>query len=107
MYQLFPDEILGSGQFGVVYGGVHRKTGRDVAVKVIDKLRFPTKEERALKNEVMILQVSECHFVSYEKALLIGMKTKLFAGELLGWEEGEVEALFSFSVNAKLNRRLR
>lgn len=56
VYQLFPDEILGSGQFGVVYGGVHRKTGRDVAVKVIDKLRFPTKEERALKNEVMILQ---------------------------------------------------
>jgi len=56
VYQLFPDEILGSGQFGVVYGGVHRKTGRDVAVKVIDKLRFPTKEERALKNEVTILQ---------------------------------------------------
>eukprot|EP00794_Sanderia_malayensis_P020285 gene20285-22271_t len=56
VYQLFPDEILGSGQFGVVYGGVHRKTGRDVAVKVIDKLRFPTKEERALKNEVLILQ---------------------------------------------------
>ena len=60
VYQLFPDEILGSGQFGVVYGGVHRKTGRDVAVKVIDKLRFPTKEERALKNEVMILQVRFC-----------------------------------------------
>ncbi|XP_065056101.1 serine/threonine-protein kinase D1-like isoform X2 [Rhopilema esculentum] len=56
VYQLFTDEILGSGQFGVVYGGVHRKTGRDVAVKVIDKLRFPTKEERALKNEVTILQ---------------------------------------------------
>ena len=37
--------------------GQHRKTGREVAVKVIDKLRFPTKEERALKNEVMILQV--------------------------------------------------
>ena len=37
--------------------GVHRKTGKDVAVKVIDKFRFPTKEERALKNEVTILQV--------------------------------------------------
>ena len=86
MYQLFPDEILGSGQFGVVYGGVHRKTGRDVAVKVIDKLRFPTKEERALKNEVMILQVSGYHFISYEKALVNGMKTKLSAGELLGWK---------------------
>jgi len=56
VYQVFPDEILGSGQFGVVYGGVHRKTGGEVAVKVIDKFRFPTKEERALKNEVIILQ---------------------------------------------------
>lgn len=32
-------------------------TGRDVAVKVIDKLRFPTKQESQLRNEVAILQV--------------------------------------------------
>ncbi|XP_026543865.1 serine/threonine-protein kinase D2 [Notechis scutatus] len=57
VYQIFPDEVLGSGQFGVVYGGKHRKTGRDVAVKVIDKLRFPTKQESQLRNEVAILQV--------------------------------------------------
>jgi hypothetical protein len=25
-YQIFPDERLGSGQFGNVVGGVHRKT---------------------------------------------------------------------------------
>lgn len=37
--------------------GKHRKTGRDVAVKVIDKLRFPTKQESQLRNEVAILQV--------------------------------------------------
>ena len=55
-YQIFPDEVLGSGQFGVVYGGVHRNTGRSVAIKVIDKLRFPTKQEAQLKNEVSILQ---------------------------------------------------
>ncbi|XP_077869639.1 serine/threonine-protein kinase D3 [Saccoglossus kowalevskii] len=55
-YQIFPDEILGSGQFGIVYGGVHRKSGRQVAIKVIDKLRFPTKQETQLKNEVSILQ---------------------------------------------------
>ncbi|XP_014610978.1 PREDICTED: serine/threonine-protein kinase D3 isoform X1 [Polistes canadensis] len=56
LYQIFPDEVLGSGQFGIVYGGVHRKSGRAVAIKVIDKLRFPTKQEAQLKNEVAILQ---------------------------------------------------
>lgn len=55
-YQIFPDEVLGSGQFGIVYGGVHRTSGCAVAIKVIDKLRFPTKQEAQLKNEVAILQ---------------------------------------------------
>jgi len=55
-YQIFPDEVLGSGQFGIVYGGVHRMSSRSVAIKVIDKMRFPTKQETALKNEVSILQ---------------------------------------------------
>lgn len=39
------------------FAGVHRESGRDVAIKVIDKLRFPTKQEAQLKNEVAILQV--------------------------------------------------
>merc|ERR1711971_1103752 len=55
-YQIFPDEVLGSGQFGIVNGGVHRISGKNVAIKVIDKMRFPTKQEAALKNEVSILQ---------------------------------------------------
>ncbi|KAG7465249.1 hypothetical protein MATL_G00174380 [Megalops atlanticus] len=56
VYQIFADEVLGSGQFGVVYGGTHRQSGRPVAVKVIDKTRFPTSKERQLRNEVAILQ---------------------------------------------------
>ncbi|XP_013135631.1 PREDICTED: serine/threonine-protein kinase D1 isoform X2 [Papilio polytes] len=56
LYQIYPDEVLGSGQFGIVYGGLHRRTQRPVAIKVIDKLRFPTKQEAQLKNEVAILQ---------------------------------------------------
>lgn len=56
LYQIFPEEVLGSGQFGIVYGGIHRKSHRPVAIKVIDKLRFPTKQEAQLKNEVAILQ---------------------------------------------------
>ena len=34
LYQIFPDEVLGSGQFGIVYGGVHRTSGNSVAIKV-------------------------------------------------------------------------
>uniref|UniRef100_A0A3Q2WYX7 non-specific serine/threonine protein kinase n=1 Tax=Haplochromis burtoni TaxID=8153 RepID=A0A3Q2WYX7_HAPBU len=56
VYQICTDEVLGSGQFGVVYGGTHRKSGRTVAIKVIDKTRFPTKQETQLRNEVAILQ---------------------------------------------------
>uniref|UniRef100_A0A665X0W5 protein kinase C n=1 Tax=Echeneis naucrates TaxID=173247 RepID=A0A665X0W5_ECHNA len=56
VYQIFTDEVLGSGQFGVVYRGTHRKLGRPVAIKVIDKTRFPTRQERQLRNEVSILQ---------------------------------------------------
>ncbi len=39
--------------------GKHRKSGRDVAIKIIDKLRFPTKQESQLRNEVAILQVHQ------------------------------------------------
>ena len=42
----------------VVYVGNRRSDSGDVAIKVIDKLRFPTKQEAQLKNEVAILQVS-------------------------------------------------
>jgi len=37
--------------------GVHKSNGGEVAIKVIDKLRFPHKEEAVLKNEVAILKV--------------------------------------------------
>lgn len=44
-------------------------TGRDVAVKVIDKLRFPTKQESQLRNEVAILQVKAHHQRRFPVAL--------------------------------------
>ncbi|XP_037397610.1 serine/threonine-protein kinase D1 isoform X3 [Pygocentrus nattereri] len=79
VYQIFPDEVLGSGQFGIVYGGKHRKTGRDVAIKIIDKLRFPTKQESQLRNEVAILQNLhhpgvvnlECMFETPERVFVV------------------------------------
>uniref|UniRef100_A0A8C5BEJ7 protein kinase C n=1 Tax=Gadus morhua TaxID=8049 RepID=A0A8C5BEJ7_GADMO len=56
VYQIITDEMLGSGQFGVVFAGTHRTSGRSVAIKVIDKRRFPSHQEGQLKNEVTILQ---------------------------------------------------
>ncbi|XP_076018670.1 protein kinase D4 isoform X2 [Genypterus blacodes] len=55
-YQICMDEFLGAGQFGVVYRGTHRQSGRSVAIKVIDKTRFPSRQKTQLKNEVAILQ---------------------------------------------------
>ena len=51
--------VSSQSTFKFVFPGVHRESGRDVAIKVIDKLRFPTKQEAQLKNEVAILQVSD------------------------------------------------
>jgi len=46
--------------------GNRRSDNGNVAIKVIDKLRFPTKQEAQLKNEVAILQVlcSDCFLLS-------------------------------------------
>lgn len=51
------------------FKGKHRKTGRDVAIKIIDKLRFPTKQESQLRNEVAILQVPLCFSFGVSKIL--------------------------------------
>uniref|UniRef100_A0A914VIW6 Protein kinase C n=1 Tax=Plectus sambesii TaxID=2011161 RepID=A0A914VIW6_9BILA len=70
LYQIFADEILGSGQFGTVYGGIQRKTGVHVAVKLIDKLKFPSNKEAALRTEVEILQkVRHPGVVEFEQML--------------------------------------
>ena len=63
-------------KIGHVFAGKHKKTGREVAIKVIDKLRFPTKQEEQLKNEVSILQVSL-------KKLTVISKENVKSGEFL------------------------
>lgn len=52
------------------FTGVHRESGSEVAVKVIDKLRFPTKQEAQLKNEVAILKVSWSYVFCNNKLLV-------------------------------------
>ncbi|VDM79951.1 unnamed protein product [Strongylus vulgaris] len=61
--------VLGSGQFGTVYGGIHRKSGKHVAVKLIDKLKFPPNKEDLLRAEVHILQSYFCQMMKMIQAV--------------------------------------
>ncbi|CAF1047019.1 unnamed protein product [Rotaria sordida] len=54
LYKINPIEVLGSGQFGTVYGGHSLETNEQVAIKVIDKTRFSDQEEK-IHREVDIL----------------------------------------------------
>ncbi len=55
LYKINPIEVLGSGQFGTVYGGHSIETNEEVAIKVIDKTRF-SEQEGKIHREVDILQ---------------------------------------------------
>lgn len=56
-YVINPQELLGSGQFGQVYGGLCKATNQPVAIKVIDKTRFKDfqAETSIFQNEITIL----------------------------------------------------
>lgn len=52
--------FLGFDEDQHLTAGTQRKSGLFVAIKVIDKSRFPGKHERQLRNEAAILQVNPC-----------------------------------------------
>ena len=56
-YVINPQDLLGSGQFGQVYGGICKGTNQSVAIKVIDKSRFKDfqAETSVFQNEITIL----------------------------------------------------
>ena len=56
-YSINPQELLGSGQFGQVYGGICKANNQSVAIKVIDKTRFKEAqaETSVFQNEITIL----------------------------------------------------
>lgn len=103
LYQIYADEVLGSGQFGIVYGGEHKKTHRDVAIKVIDKLRFPTKQEAQLKNEVSILQnISHCGVVNLERMFETSEKIYVIMEKL----KGDMLEMILSSPRGRLSERV-
>ncbi|CAJ0922215.1 unnamed protein product, partial [Mesorhabditis belari] len=80
LYQVLSEKTLGAGQFGTVYSGVHRQSGREVAVKVISKERFSKKPNNGadtLRSEVAILQtISHSGIVRLES--MFETKDKIF-----------------------------
>jgi len=41
-------EIIGQGKYGVVKKAVHKKTGQEVAVKIVNKQEMPVKDHELL-----------------------------------------------------------
>jgi hypothetical protein len=83
--------------------GVHRKSGRAVAIKVIDKLRFPTKQEAQLKNEVSILQnVSHFGVVNLERMFETSERIYVVMEKL----KGDMLEMILSSQNGKLSERI-
>jgi protein kinase D len=83
--------------------GVHRKSSRAVAIKVIDKLRFPTKQEAQLKNEVSILQnVSHFGVVNLERMFETSERIYVVMEKL----KGDMLEMILSSQNGKLSERI-
>jgi len=49
------DKVLGKGSFAVVKKGINKETGKEVAIKVIERESLEDEDEMALQNEVDIL----------------------------------------------------
>ena len=91
-YQIFPDEVLGSGQFGIVYGGVHRTSGHSVAIKVctLHTYAWKQKKKAALRS---LHTVPKVHFLtknrlrSFVRIRIFGIKnTILLFGQKCNFE---------------------
>lgn len=96
-------EVVGNFLCLVFVSGVHRKSGRAVAIKVIDKLRFPTKQEAQLKNEVSILQnLSHCGVVNLERMFETSERIYVVMEKL----KGDMLEMILSSQNGRLSERI-
>lgn len=50
-------ENLGQGKYGVVKRAIHKKTQKEVAVKVVKKKELSIKDQELLKREIEVLKI--------------------------------------------------
>ena len=48
---------LGQGKYGVVKLGIHKKSQREVAVKIVKKKELSIKDQELLKREIEVLKI--------------------------------------------------
>lgn len=54
---------LGNGKFGVVKLGIHKETGRKVAIKTINKNNMSLEDQGLVKTEIEILKVCQHPYI--------------------------------------------
>ena len=50
-------ETLGKGKFGLVKKGIHKKSGKEVAIKIVTKKDLKLKDIELLKREIEVLKI--------------------------------------------------
>ena len=50
-------DALGQGKYGLVKKGIHKKTGKEVAIKIVKKKDLTLKDKEMLKREIEVLKV--------------------------------------------------
>lgn len=50
---------LGQGKYGVVKLGIHKKTGKEVAIKIVKKKDLNIKDQELLKREIEVLKICQ------------------------------------------------
>lgn len=79
-------EALGEGAFGVVYACTHRKSGRQVAVKMVDKVETPSeviRREAELMKTLHHENIVRFHAVYFERCFVCIVMDKYSGGDLV------------------------
>lgn len=52
-------ESLGQGKYGLVKKGIHKKSNKEVAIKIVKKKELSLKDQELLKREIEVLKICQ------------------------------------------------